>query len=192
MKPIKEKKEKTKKKQIKINRTAINIIRTTQRNNIDLKSIADNKANILLSVNSLMVTLLIPIFITNVDYIFEHKLYIPIGLLSITCLVTLILAALVLLPFSQQGQYFQGKNHFSEISPFFFQHFEKMSVEEYYSYFLQTMDDQEQFYKCILEDLHYFGRVITLKYRQIKYAFIVFIAGISISTLATALVLFLF
>ena len=47
---MKEKKEKKEKKS-KISKEVLNVIRTTQRNNIELTNIADNKANMLLSLN---------------------------------------------------------------------------------------------------------------------------------------------
>jgi hypothetical protein len=39
----------------------LSLIRTTQRNYIDLTTIADNKAHILISINSLMLTILLPL-----------------------------------------------------------------------------------------------------------------------------------
>ena len=55
-----------------LDKNSINIIRTMQRNNIDLKHIADNKANILLSLNALMITVLIPIILSNLEIIIDE------------------------------------------------------------------------------------------------------------------------
>ena len=83
--PEKEKKKKKKKKS-GISKETINIIRTTQRNNIDLTAIADNKANVLLSLNAIIIAALIPIVIANVDIVFEelliifHNRYFPNGI----------------------------------------------------------------------------------------------------------------
>lgn len=182
---IKKKKKKRVLPQERLTRSAINIIRTTQRNNIDLKNIADNKANILLSVNALMITFLIPIILSNLDVIYANHYHIPLIFLGLTCFVTLIFSALVLLPFSERGRSFKDLSKFRELSPFFFENYEKMSVDKYYEYFCETVDDGELFSKCIVEDLHYYGRIISLKYKQIKMAYITFIAGICITALAT-------
>ncbi|MEZ4957629.1 MAG: hypothetical protein R2825_28985 [Saprospiraceae bacterium] len=48
-------KDKTNKKD-KLTKETINIMRTTQRNNVELTHIADNKANVLLSLNAIMLT----------------------------------------------------------------------------------------------------------------------------------------
>ena len=53
--PSKKSKNKKKKKE-NLEKGLLNIIRTTMRNNIVLTHIADNKANVLLSLNALMIT----------------------------------------------------------------------------------------------------------------------------------------
>jgi hypothetical protein len=55
----------------KLDKEATNIIRTIQRNNVQLIHISDNKAAILLSLNAIMLTLLIPNAISNMDLILE-------------------------------------------------------------------------------------------------------------------------
>ena len=50
----------TLKKEVVLDKKTIDIIRTTQRNNIDLTAIADNKANVLLSLNALIIAALVP------------------------------------------------------------------------------------------------------------------------------------
>jgi len=169
----------------RLTRSAINIIRTTQRNNIDLKNIADNKANILLTVNALMITFLIPIILSNLDIIYANQFHIPLIVLGVTCFVTLIFSALVLLPFSERGKSFRDLSKFRELSPFFFENYEKMSVDRYYEYFCETVEDGELFSKCIVEDLHYYGKIISLKYKQIKMAYFTFIIGICITGVTT-------
>ena len=88
-----------------IRKDTLTIIRTTYRNNIELTNIADNKANILLSLNALMITFLIPIVLSNLDLIVERNIAIPLGTLAITCLVTIILAATATRPIRM------GKQH---------------------------------------------------------------------------------
>lgn len=182
-------KNKSKKNQkYKLNRSVLNVIRTTQRNNINLKHIADNKANILLGVNALMITFLIPIIIANQKVIVSTGYIIPIGILSITCLITVILSAGVLRPFSARGKIMGRMTKSIEKSPFFFETYDSMEMEEYYEYFCQISQDEEVFFKYVVEDLQYFGKILSLKYDQIKHAFTGFIIGVSLSTLALIII----
>jgi len=89
---------KKKKKENGISKQTINIIRTTQRNNIDLTAIADNKANVLLSLNALIIAALIPIVMANTNRVFEGYLIIPLVVLAITSFMTIYLSAQVLKP----------------------------------------------------------------------------------------------
>ena len=63
LEPPKKKKKKRKRKGKKqtLNKNSLAVLRTTLRNNIELTSIADNKANVLLSLNALMLTFFGPI-----------------------------------------------------------------------------------------------------------------------------------
>ena len=63
-------------KPIKLSKKALNIIRTTSRNNVELVNIADNKANILLSINGIMFTALIPMLFSYQEIIVSEHLYI--------------------------------------------------------------------------------------------------------------------
>ena len=59
--------EKIKKKKKRLNKETVNIIRTAMRNNIELTNIADNKASVLLSINTLIITLLVPVALINAE-----------------------------------------------------------------------------------------------------------------------------
>ena len=77
-------------KKNKLSRETVNVFRTTQRNNIDLTGIADNKANVLLSVNAIMLTFIIPLVLGNIDYIVDRYIFIPLIIFAATCFITLI------------------------------------------------------------------------------------------------------
>ncbi len=119
VKPKKKKKLGTNSGDRGIRKESLNIIRTTYRNNIELTNIADNKANILLSLNALMVTFLIPIVLSNLDVIVQYALYLPIGTLSLTCLATIIMAAMATRPIKMGDQNLEDE-HGTTQSPFFF------------------------------------------------------------------------
>lgn len=160
-----------------------NLIRTTQRNYINLTSIADNKANILISINSLMLTILIPIILTNLQIITDMKMYIPIGGLAFTCLVTIIISALVLTPF--KGDYKANKNpvESGDKSPFFFTNVSDLSLDQFTDQFERLINDKELTSKLVVADLYNFGKVLEHKYDQIKTAYKVFNLGLLISFL---------
>ena len=166
------------KKRKKLNRNAMNMIRTTQRNNIDLKHIADNKANILMSINALMITFLIPIVFANWDLIVERMFYIPLVILAISCIITLIIAAMVLRPFATNNRFRDKNLNADNQSPFFFENSTDYTKQEYHDYFVQVVEDDSRVMKYAVQDLHYFSRILAVKYQQIRWAYMVFIGGL--------------
>lgn len=188
----KEKKErKEQKEQMALAKQTINIIRTTQRNNIDLTAIADNKANVLLSLNAIMLTFIIPLILTNSDQIMEKHLYIPLIILSVTCFITMYLAAQVLKPsdFDQQ----RASTHPSiKASPFFFGNFYKMEAGEYYQFLQEGLAEENLVKAHLAQDMYYIGRRLGVKMDCIRKAFNIFIVGVFITLASSGIFLFMF
>jgi len=180
-------KEKKKKKK-GLSQKVINIIRTTQRNNIDLTAIADYKANVLLSLNAFILTVLVPYVFANIDLIFERYLYIPLFLAAATCFITIYTAAQVLKP-SDFDKKRDGAHPDVKPSPFFFGNFYKMESDEYYEYLNQGLANNDLIKAHLSQDLYYVGRRLGVKMSRIRNAFNVFIVGIFLTLGATIIVL---
>lgn len=171
-------KKPTKKK--KLSKDILNIIRTTMRNNIELTHIADNKANVLLSLNALMLTFLIPFAIPYIDAIKRFHLGLPLAILVLTCTIVIYIAALVLKP----GKFFAKQKKIEEgryMSPFFFGNFYKMGLYEYREYITEAVADSELMKDHIAEDLHYIGTRLGRKMTLIRIAFNIFLIGLIIT-----------
>jgi hypothetical protein len=178
----------TKKSREGIRKDSFNMIRTVYRNNIDLTNIADNKANILLSLNSLMLTFLIPIVLSNLDEIHQYNLYLPLILLSSTCITTIILAAITTRPIrmGQQG-FHSGESKKS--SPFFFGNYYKMPVKDYMQLLEQTINDPAATKDFVKLDLYFMGKGLGEKYSRIRICYNVFMIGLVLAVIATIIVI---
>ena len=174
-----------------LDKNSINIIRTMQRNNIDLKHIADNKANILLSLNALMITFLIPITLSNLEIILEEYLYVPIGLLFATCLVTIFIAATVLKPFNWIKTSQLEMNRLTA-SPFFFVNFYNKPIDDFVRQIDETITNSKAFKDHVISDLYFIGKVLGVKYQQIGICYNVFLIGLSLSVISAIIIIFAF
>jgi len=171
-----------------IRKDSFNMIRTVYRNNIDLTNIADNKANILLSLNSLMLTFLIPIVLSNLEIIKQYNLYLPLILLSSTCIVTIILAAITTRPIRMGRQNFDSGNSIKS-SPFFFGNYYKMKVENYMQLLEDTINDPAATKDFIKLDLYFMGKGLGEKYSRIRTCYSVFMLGLILSVISTIIVI---
>jgi len=175
----------------KLSRATVNVFRTTQRNNIDLTAIADNKANVLLSTNAIMLTFIIPLVLGYADFVIEKHIYIPLIIFATTCFATIYIAAQVLKPSD-----FDTKRHSLDpnvkSSPFFFGNFYKMEVDEYYQFLRDSLADENFIKAHLAQDLYYIGRRLGNKMKNIRIAFNIFIVGIFLTLVSAVVVLIVF
>jgi len=186
---MEEVKPKKKKKKEGLSKETINIIRTTQRNNIELTHIADNKANVLLSLNAIMLTFLIPNVVANTNFIIESMLYVPLVILAFTCFATIYISTIVLKPSSFDK--FRDENSVGgNFSPFFFGNFYKMESQEFFQYMQNALSEKENIKLHLSQDMYYVGRRLGFKMLWVRRAFSLFLWGIFFSLISTAIVLF--
>ena len=164
------------------------VIRTTMRNNIDLTAIADNKASMLLTLSSLLFTILIPVVLSNIEIIIDEVLYIPLLILALTCIVSIVMAALVTRPMKLSGQAFDMSGA-KQFSPFFFGNYYKMSEASYKDYVEKQFKDSAMIKQYIISDMYHVGVGLGRKYSRIRRCYSVFIIGMLLTVLSAILVL---
>jgi len=169
----------------KISKNVLNVIRTTMRNNIELTHIADNKANVLLSLNALMLTFLLPMIIANFDMIVAKNLGLSLVIFIITSLLTIYLAALALKP-GDFRKLEQEKGNEAFNSPFFFGNHYNMSSKEFQNRIEEALINDDIIRKHVLQDLYYIGARLGQKMTIIRNAFNLLLAGLILSVLAAA------
>jgi Family of unknown function (DUF5706) len=158
----------------------LNLVRTTQRNYINLTNIADNKAHILISINSLMLTILVPILLSNYGIILEMKLSLPMGIFALTCLLTIVFSIKVLTPFNGKKNK-STKDAKALKSPFFFSNYADLTLDEYKQLFNETTSSKNITNQVIIGDLYYFGINLDSKYKLVIVAYNVFYIGMILS-----------
>lgn len=191
MEILKEKKKarkKEKKRSEKLAKDAINIIRTTQRNNVELTHLADNKANVLLSLNAIMLTFLIPSVVSNTAFIIEKFLYIPLAIMATTCFATIYISTIVLKP-STFANFREKHSIKRKFSPFFFGNIYKMEADEFFERMDDVLASEEQMKMHLAQDMFYVGKRLGFKMNWIRRAFSLFLWGIFLSLISTFIVL---
>ena len=174
-----------------LTKSTVNIIRTVLRNNIELTGIADGKANVLLSLNAIMITFLIPSIAAGIETIMQEHLYIPLLILALTCFATILLSAMVLRP-SNFDKFIEGLHPDMKVSPFFFGNFYNMEAEDFFQYLKESASEPTLIKAHLAQDLYYVGRRLGKKMTWIRQAFDIFLIGIFLTLLSTGIVLFFF
>lgn len=160
------------------------MLRLTARNQINLSSIADNKANILISINSIVLTVLLSIGIGKIsDY---PVITFPAIVFIITCLSTIVFAILSTRPKISSGKFTKEDIHNRKVNLLFFGNFYNMELEDYEWAVKEMMADQNYLYSSMIRDQYSLGKVISQKYKLLRIAYTIFMIGLILSSLLFA------
>jgi hypothetical protein len=153
------------------------LLRTAQQHHVSLSVMADTKASILITVSSIVVTL-------SLSRSGDPELRPALLTLAVTCVVSLILAIIAILPaFGKQP----GTRNL-----LFFGHFAEMSEAEYMSAIEGVITSDDSLYEAAVRDLYSLGTYLhRKKYRYLRYAYIALITGFVLATLVEIYVLVL-
>ncbi len=163
-------------------RTIETMFRTTSANSQRLSSQADAKAHIMISVNTIIVSLILGIVVRKID---SYKaLAIPTGLLLAVNLTTIIFAILATRPNVKKITFSGSTLEPEKTNMLFFGNFFSLHFDEYSEHMLHLMTDKKQLYLQLLRNLYEQGVVLAKKYRMLKISYNVFMFGLVISVIA--------
>lgn len=179
--------EVTKKKKDKIekpDRGIDTLFRVTLGNHTRLSGIADSKANILLSVNAIIISIALSTIIPKLDSPKNAHLVIPTFIMLISSVVTIVFAILSTRPKVTTGVFTREDIEAKKINLLFFGNFYKMPLDEYEWAMNEMMKDKDYLYGTMIKDLYFLGIVLEKKYRLLRIAYNLFMVGIIITVVA--------
>jgi len=190
-KPISDKKDK--KKEIDTNKPTRGIetmFRVTIHNHLELSSMADSKANIMISVNSIIVSVVLSVLIRRLEE--SPELIIPTCILLLVNICTIVFAILAVRP-----KILSSKNTTAvdteqkKPNLLFFGSFNKMSLDLYTAKMKDMMSDKDYLYESMISNIYFMGIVLGRKYHWLRLAYNVFMYGFITAVLAFTLAMLL-
>ncbi|MES2239914.1 MAG: Pycsar system effector family protein [Bacteroidota bacterium] len=176
--------KKKKVKSTKPDRGIDTLFRVTLSNHTRLSGIADSKANILLSVNAIIISIALSTIIPKLDSPRNAHLVIPTFILLTFSVVSIIFAILSTRPKVTSGTFTRGDIEDRKVNLLFFGNFYKMPLEEYEWAVNEMMKDNTYLYNSMIKDLYFLGIVLEKKYKLLRITYNIFMVGIIISFLA--------
>jgi predicted metal-dependent HD superfamily phosphohydrolase len=147
------------------------MFRLTARNQINLSSIADNKANIMLTINAVIVSVLLSTSAINFRVGEGPNFLIPGLILIIGCLISLVFAILSVRPKYGSGNYSDEDLKNKKINLLFFGNIFKMPYQKYENGVKQMMDDYDYLYGTLTKDQYNLGKVLARKYKLLSHSY---------------------
>lgn len=181
----KEKKEKEKKeKDSRPERGIDTMFRVTLNNHTRLSEIADSKANILLSVNAIIISVSLSTLIPKLDSAGNAHLVVPTFIMVFFSVVSIIFAILSTRPKVTSGTFTRKDIEDKKVNLLFFGNFYKMPLAEYEWAVNEMMKDKDYLYGSMIKDLYFLGLVLNRKYKLLRTTYTIFMIGIIVSVIA--------
>lgn len=162
---------------------ADHLMRAAQFHLVQLSSMADMKANMLLTMSSVVMTLTMPQLLKNT------QLW-PLMILVGACLLTICLAAYSVmpkLPLSQAPPDVKSPG----FNPLFFGDFTRMGQQQFESTMEEILSDHNRAYAAQVREMYLLGTFLAKKkYRYLRLAYLSFICGLTASFIGFIIVVF--
>lgn len=161
------------------------MFRTTSKNHLDLSSMADSKSHIMISVNSIIISVTLSVLVARIAY-YPHFIA-PASILLATCLVSITLAILATRPSISSGKFTEDDIRNKKTNLLFFGNFHQMQLEDYQWGMNQMIKDREYLYNTMMMDIYFLGVVLARKYKYLRIAYTIFMWGLILSVVAFGL-----
>ena len=159
---------------VKARSSVDNLLRTVQQHHVQLSLMADMKANILITISSILLT----IALARAN---DPNLRPALLTLAVACLISLVLAIIAILPT------FARRKKLTHPNMLFFGHFASMTEDEYFREMEEMLASDPRLIEVAVRDIHSQGvYLFRKKYRFLRFAYVALLFGFILATLVEA------
>jgi predicted metal-dependent HD superfamily phosphohydrolase len=157
------------------------VFRIMASNHANLSSMADSKANIMISVNSIILSVIISVLIRHLD---ENKnLILPTVTLILVCVGAIVFAVRATRPNISEGTFTKEDIQQKKTNLLFFGNFHNMTLPDYDWAMKEMLFDRDYLYGSMVKDLYFLGVVLAKKYRLLRISYNIFMYGLILTML---------
>lgn len=167
------------------------VYRVAFRNHINLSRIADGKANMIITINTAVLSAGITIGALTMtssswleDLTRNWPLLLPVVLLMISSLAAVVFAVLSAIPKVSSKAFSEEELDQHQVSMLYFGNFLQLEEPTFVRYLRELKRDQEILYDDLSRDLYTLGVVLQKKYSLLTIAYRIFVVGLVLSLLS--------
>ncbi|WP_405411791.1 Pycsar system effector family protein [Maribacter sp. Asnod1-A12] len=165
------------------------LYRVTLQNHLKLSDIADTKANILLSVNAIIISMALANLVPKLDNPSNDYLFYPTFLFIVFSVISMVMSIIATKPNITTGQFTEEEVTSKKVNLLFFGNFHKMELEQYSWAMSELIKDKDYIYSSLTKDLYFLGIVLERKYRILRWTYTVFMVGMILSVIVFGIAL---
>lgn len=168
------------------------MFRNTYRTHLELSAIADNKANMMISLNAIIISVIITYLSAQTSILGSgtglatYRILVPIGILLLTTLGSVVFAIISAQPEVTSFSFKKKKDNTLDsrkINLLFFGNFTNLSLEEFQNGMHNIMRDEKALYNNMITDIYYLGVVLERKYKILHISYTIFMVGLVLTVL---------
>jgi hypothetical protein len=157
------------------------MFRTSYRQHVDLSALADTKANIMISINGIIISIIIASISPKIDA--NPWLLIPTSVLLVGCLSSLIFAVLSARPRVTTKAVSLEDVRSDRSNILFFGNFVNMRREDYLLGMEELVKNTDRLYRNMMRDIYSLGQVLQRKFMLLRVSYTLFMIGLILGVL---------
>ncbi|MBC8053476.1 MAG: HD domain-containing protein [Sphingobacteriaceae bacterium] len=179
-------------KPLKEGRGIETLYRSVYEYHINLSQIADNKANIMISINTIIVSLVITLFGSGYTFSGQNefgslRFVIPMAVLLITSLLAVVFAILSSRPNITTKERYELSKKDSSI--LFFGNFAQLQINEFVGRINELKYKKDELYDSMSVDIYHLGSVLVKKYKLLSWSYNIFMGGLVLCAVAFIIIM---
>tara|TARA_R110002096_G_scaffold28336_8_gene85922 strand:+ start:1214 stop:1801 length:588 start_codon:yes stop_codon:yes gene_type:complete len=159
------------------------LFRTLLRNHYNLLKMVDSKSSIILTINSIIISLLMGALYVAPETDIE-VLEVSTKILINFSMLSMLFALISMLPHRYIGKRFVRSGYKGSL---YAANFSTQTLEEFQTEIVRVMQNGKSLYDEMTKDLYFLGKVISYKQRMLWLSVLVFLAGILTVLITTSL-----
>lgn len=169
-------------KEKEADRSIATVFRIMAQSHTNLSGMADSKANILISVNSIILSIMMASLFEKLQT--DPQLQIPVSIITIVCVASIVFGILATRPNVSHGTFTRDDISTKKTNLLFFGNFHNMSLEDYNWGMMEMLGDKTYMNTSMIKDQYFLGVVLAKKYRYLRIAYNIFMYGLIVAMLA--------
>jgi hypothetical protein len=158
------------------NRGIETMFRTTYQSHNDLVSLADQKANMMISVNGIIISILLASLSPRLDE--TGWVLIPTGMLLLGCVGSLVCGVLAARPRVTRNPVSLEDVRAGRANLLFFANFIGMPMDDYLEGMRLLMANPDEVYMTMVRNLYALGHILEKKFRLLWLSYTMFLSGL--------------
>lgn len=171
------------------------LYRANYNNQINLSSIADGKANMMISINTIILSVIVTLsgagFTLSGTFLVDHlRFTVPVFILLIGSLISVVFAVISARPKVTNQELDMEMVEQNKSSLLFFGNYLQIPLQDYVGHLSELKESQQKLYDSMSVDMYFLGKVLQTKYKWLTWSYNAFMVALILCVVSFTFIFF--